>query len=444
MATAVVLLTVMMAAFSSCSKTEDNEPSKLREEADAPYIKAANTYITANANAQVLEEAFESSVTTLFEASSSEKWCVAKVLYQPYRLQLSFAKNESASERKAVVTLKAKQYDMTASFNITQLAGYPALKFSKDDEGKDQYITASSQSWNWTLQSNLPYDDIEVQSDDEWCQVALADDDTATDMKNYQLTTTVAGNSSEQRRSAVVTISSKSVALKKSFKVTQNGSTITVLNLKVAFDRDGGSRQVTVLSEASWQAECDADWITLEQSEGSLTIHTTSTTDERTAKVTFKGREKPAITINQSKYKAGDAYDVDGVTGTVGYIGDEKRFIFKQLDEELQYRQYDDAGQEGATDMDDGRENTMKVLTIANKKDKKYPAFQAVVMLNTGGASGWYLPAINELASMKAFITGSAWSSTEAYVLSAYSHDGSSAQIINKTKKLRVYAVRQF
>ena len=343
-----------------------------------------------------------------------------------------------------MVTVTSTKYNVALSFNITQKANAPVMKFSNNNEGKNQRIAASSNSWSWTLQSNLPYNDIEVQSNETWCQVELANDEVATGMKSYQLTTNISDNMSATKREATVTISSKSYGLSTSFKVTQSGSTMTISNKKLAFDRDGGNREVTIKSDAAWQAECTADWITLEQNDGSLTIRTTSTTDDRTAQVTFKDRESTAITITQTKYKVGDAYDEDGVTGTVGYIGDEKRFIFKQLDEELQYRQYDDAGQEGATDMDDGRKNTLTVLRIVVSKDKKYPAFQAANRLNIGDATGWYLPAINELALMKSFITSSAWSSTEAYVLSAYSHNGSSTQIINKTKKLTVYAIKQF
>ncbi len=447
---AAQLLMVAISIFASCSKTTDDDKLPKQEDAETGvlYVRAANTDLYATEYAQELKQALEtnieSNVPIRFEVSSSEKWCVAKVLTEPYRLQLSLSENQSISERKAVVTVESEKYDVSVTFNITQKAAWPTLRFSNDDEGKEQHKTASSQSWKWTVQSNLPYDDIEVQSTEGWCQVELADDDSAEDMKNYELTTTISDNPTEQRRNALVTILSKSRDIKKSYLVVQSGSTITVLNRKLVFDRGGGSRNVTVKSDASWQAECDADWITLEQSGVNLVIHTTSTTDDRTAQVTFKGRESPTITVNQIKYKAGDAYDVDGVVGTVGYVGDDKQFIFKQLDEELQYRQYDSADLDGTSNKDDGQANTIAAIENYIDKHIKYPAFTAAIMLNSEGNSGWYLPAINELSMMKAFITGSAWSSTEAYVLLAYSHDGSSTQIINKTKKLKVYAIRKF
>ena len=430
--------------LTSCSKAEDNGDSQ--REQKLPYIKVEQTNISVYAYTQDFEQDIETNIAdaeNAFEVSSSEKWCSAKVLYRPCRLQLTFDQNESINQREAVVTLKAVKFSLTVSIHVIQLALRPILEFANDEE-KFQRLEPPSKSWTWTLRSNLPYDELVAESNVDWCQVNLTGDEEGTGMKNYQLTTSVSDNMSAQRRSATVTISAKNHNTSTSFSITQNGSTLIVYERNLAFDREGGSRQITVTSDAAWQAECDADWITLEQTRGSLTIGSTGSNEDRTATIMFKDRESPSITIHQSKYKTGDAYDENGVTGTVGYIGDEKRFIFQRIDEELAYRQYDDAGLDGTGNKDDGMANTMTALKIVINKGKSYPAFQTANRLNTGGASGWYLPAINELELMKEFITDTVWSSTEAYVLSAYTHNGSSTQIINKTKKLKVYAIRKY
>ena len=439
--TVAILLAAVVSALTSCSKTDDHGDSQ--HEQESPYIKVEQASISVSAYTQDFEQEIETNIADvgeLLEVSSSEEWCSATVLYRPCHLQLTFAINESINQREAVVTLKATKFDLAVSIHVTQLALSPILQFAHADEGKFQRLEAPAKSWVWTLRSNLPYDELAAESNADWCQVELAGNEEGTGMKSYQLTTSVSDNMSAQRRSAAVTISAKNHNLSTSFDISQSGSTLRLYDesttsitykMNLAFDREGGSRQITVTSDAAWLAECDADWITLEQALGSLTIRTAGSTEDRTATITFKDRESPSITIHQSKYKTGDIYDEDGVTGTVGYIGDDKRFIFMQLDEELAYRQYDSAGLDGTGDMDNGRTNTMTALKIVREKGMSYPAFQSANRLNTGGASGWYLPAINELGSMKDFITGAAWSSTEAYVLSAYSHDGSSTQIIN-------------
>jgi hypothetical protein len=110
MAVAILLLSLAMTA---CSKSEDNDSSKQEE---APYIKAANTDITSNAGAQVLEQAFDTNIEGAaprnFEATSNEEWCTAAILDRPCRLQLSLTKNEAVSERKAVVTVTSTKYNV--------------------------------------------------------------------------------------------------------------------------------------------------------------------------------------------------------------------------------------------------------------------------------------------------------------------------------------------
>lgn len=379
-------------------------------------------------------------------ATSSSDWCsvqLTKTGSQP-KLTVSVLKNESLAERNATVTVKSTRYDVALAFTVTQQAAQPTIKFASG-QGADQTFAAPAKEWEWTLTSNIDYSDMKVTSNETWCQVKMDDSQDSSDMKSYKLTMTAAENMSDQQRQAVVTVSSEKWNVSHSYMVTQKAATFTVSKVQFGFDRNGGNRTVTITSNASWEAECEADWVTLEQTNGYLTIRVaTGATADRTAKITFKEKTSVFITVNQTKYKVGDSYNENGVTGTVGYIGDEMRFIFKELDEKLQYRKQDSASKEGTSSMDDGMANTLTVLKIVKNKGTSYPAFEAVNLLNTAGASGWYLPAINELALMKAFITSSAWSSTEAYVLSAYAHNGSSTQTINKPTKLTVYAIRQF
>ena len=61
--------------------------------------------------------------------------------------------------------------------------------------------------------------------------------------------------------------------------------------------------------------------------------------------------------------------------------------------------------------MDDGEHNMQIIKTLQDWRGH-YIAFVAADNLNTGGVTGWYLPAVEELRNMKAFVSGSAWSST--------------------------------
>lgn len=415
----------------------------LKQEVGASYIQFKEDNLTVSAEAQELELEFETNTIVNFHASSSKAWCKPTVLSQSVKVIID--KNESLSERHAVVTIKSINDEATCSLTIQQQTGAPVIEFRNNREGERQNTDASSKTWKWTLYSNLPYNDLEVNSSENWCNVELSDCEDVAGMKPYQLTINIEENQLNENRSTVVTISSKSKGISTAFSINQDKPTMMSLShIQFAFDRDGGSRTVSVSSNVSWKAECDADWITLEQNGNELTIHTSSTTTDRTTQITFKNRESLAITITQTKYKVGDAYSEDGVTGTVGYISDDKRFIFQKVGDELQYREHDSAGKDGTGNIDDGQANTTAVIKLIINNGKSFPAFQAATRLNTNGVSGWYLPAINELEAMKAFIQEPVWSSTESYVLVAYYHDGTEIKQKNKGNKLAVYAIKQF
>ena len=382
-------------------------------------------------------------------ASSTADWCTVELTGSDTKgisLSVKVAKNETVSERKAVVTVKSTKYGTSLSFNVTQQAGTPTIRFT-GTEGKDQTVAAPAKVLKWTVQSNIHYNELKVSSNEGWCQVKLTDSNEAKDVKSYPMAITIAENSTDKQREAVVTISSEKYNVSKSFKITQSAATFKSSHASVGFDRDAGSRTVTISSNASWKAECDADWVTLEQTNDYLTVRVKATTIDRSATITFKDKSSTTIVVNQTKYKVGETYDEGGVTGTVAYIGDDKRFICKNTGKTEPYQQFFLAtGTTGTYDMDDGEAN-MQFIMRQSGWYGNFLAAAAADDLNTGGVTGWYLPAINELKNMKAFVTGSAWSSTandngsfSAYCLSGgtvYSND-------DRQVKHGVYAIHKF
>ena len=141
-------------------------------------------------------------------------------------------------------------------------------------------------------------------------------------------------------------------------------------------------------------------------------------------KVAKKVADSPAVT--SKTYKIGDFYDENGKQGIVFDVtADGKHGKIVSLDsQELKWAGLDAYNRRtSATSVDDGMSNLNKIKEIPNW-ETNYPAFAWCA----SKGDGWYLPAKNELLSIKrnmatinlrmyrmgaAIMDGSFWSSTE-------------------------------
>ena len=141
--------------------------------------------------------------------------------------------------------------------------------------------------------------------------------------------------------------------------------------------------------------------------------------------------------MHQSKYAVGDSYDENGIEGTVGYIGDDVRYIYKDIGMAAWSTEN---VKTGANSEDDGEYNMNIIKNIPNWENI-YPAFLICEQLNTKGKTGWYIPSRNELILVKHDYM--IWSSTEYD-----SHNACINYMVPnyklKAKNLPVYAVHKF
>ena len=384
------------------------------QQAGTPYVsfKDGGGDVTIDAQAKSWERVLDSNIefSKLTVISSDTKWCTAKLESSGngITLKLEAQENETIEERKATITVKASTGLVNTSFDVVQ-SGVFGIRFS-DTEGKDQNITAGAKELAWTMQSNIPYSDLKVNSNASWCTVKLTDSNEAKDMKSYQFTITIAENPTDKQRQAVVTITSTKYNVTKSFMVTQAAATFTLSKSSLGFDRDAGNRTLSITSNASLKAECSADWIELEQNGNYLTVRVKATTADRTARITFKDKTSASITIRQSKYKVGEAFTGDNAGGTVVYIGDDRCLAAKKLDS---YRWCEGYAYTvvGCSSRTNGKQNTQKVHNQSSWRGN-YPAFKAIDDLG----SDWYMPAVDEFNEIGSFASGTYWTSTEEAV----------------------------
>lgn len=272
------------------------------------------------------------------------------------------------------------------------------VKYQEPFKGKDEAISldvqsltfpaeGGSQTLTFRNQGVIPFD-VEA----ERCKVEKTSTYDYSFLTNGIIVTADPNTSLEGREGTVTltTLYGKKTVL----KVTQAGEepTIKVDKDIIGFSKNAGSRTVTINTLVKdWEAESSADWCTLTKTNNLINIHVTASTKNRTAIISFKGFDTK-ITIHQSKYAKGDTYSEDGIEGTVGYIGDKARYIYKELGEAAWSTEQ---VLTGANSEDDGEYNMNVIKKIPYWTDR-YPAFLLCEQLNTGGVTGWYLPAKNE------------------------------------------------
>lgn len=428
--------------------------------------------LTFPANGGMQTVVFKNQGIIPFDIETDVSWCsVQKASTNNY----SFLTNaiaitvDGSNDTEAVtgkITLKTK-YGKETVINITRSGKEPFIT----TESSSISLTAAKQTKNVSFESNIEQDDLTVTSSAAWCKaefsgttsglqtmsneikfigdkpVSEIDENISlyTSVTKY-LSVTVEENSSTKPREATITIQSNDKEVSSEFKIIQSGTNLEVKINTVNFDKNSNSRTITINTTASnWDAESSESWCTFSKNGNQITVMATASTSDRIAIISFKGFDTK-ITVHQSKYAVGDSYNEDGIEGTVGYIGDEGRYIYMYLGEAAWSTENVFTG---ATSWSNGEYNMNVIKKIPYWQDS-YPAFLLCDQLNTNGISGWYLPAVNELGLIEDANKNSyVWTSTEEFNdrnLTAYCYrNGTLIDYWNsKDSSYNVYAVHKF
>lgn len=201
-----------------------------------------------------------------------------------------------------------------------------------------------------------------------------------------------------------------------------------------------GEAHVLTLPAAGLDVSSDAAWCTTYVKDNQLLVSLDETTEDRRAVLRIAGRAE-TITVIQSKYDEGDVYDEGGVKGTVVKMDGAVRVVRSAKLGEAAYSTENKFA--GALASSDGRLNMAKIKQMPDWQ-RRYPAFALCDALNTGGVSGWYLPALYEVWNL----SGDMWLSTEASSKDAFSCEkksfGSAAVRVSKQEVRPVYAHYRF
>ena len=351
--------------------------------------------------------------------TSSSEWCNVSFNKMKY-IDISLDENISTKSRNAVIYFKNKNNELLSQIEIVQ-------EGAKITFNQEQYqYTATSQEESINFSCNINVANINVTCSSEWCNVSLG--------KTNYIDISLDENISTKSRNAVIYFKNKNNELLSQIEIVQEGAYLEVTYTDINLDRKSQLRTTTInTTRSKWEAESSESWCTFSINGNNLTIRVTASTADRTAVISFKGFDTQ-ITVHQSKYAVGDSYNENGIEGTIGYMGDDVRYIYKYLGSSAWSTEYVATG---ATSHTDGEANMEVIKRIPNWQEL-YPAFYLCDQLNTNGISGWYLPARNEINLIK---LARVWTSTEIDNRNAFFGNSS----FNKDyAKISVYAVHKF
>ena len=319
-----------------------------------------------------------------------------------YALVLKANSNDKDTERKGTITLKSKDGKKSVTLNVIQNKAYLYVR----DEGYNE-VSFDNEERNAVIgnvYTNLEYEDLQVSCNETWCKPELQ-----KDYRGYTLNTNISKNTTEKTRKAKIVISNKTKTLSFTLTVSQRGVQFIPSQTKVGFDKNQSYKTITINTNIDWEASSNQSWCTISRNGNNLTIRATpysGSAANRKATITFKGLSTK-IEVDQSKYAVGDQYSENGVKGQVVYMDGTIRYVGKDVGEAAWSTE---TVLTGATDHNDGRVNMAIIKKIPGWKGL-YPAFALCDALNTGGVTGWYLPAYYELRRIVS--NGKYWSSSE-------------------------------
>lgn len=305
-------------------------------------------------------------------------------------LSVTVEENSSTQSREATITIRDKN-DISVTIPVTQAGA--GIIFSQEQY---QY-TATAQEKRISFSCDIDVANINVTCSSEWCNVSF------NKMKYIDIS--LDENISEESRNTVIYFRNKSNELLSQIEIVQEGAYLEISNKNISFDKNSNYRTIEIDTSASHlEAESSENWCTFSINGNKLTVRATASTSDRTAVISFKGfREQ--ITVRQSKYAVGDSYNENGIEGTIGYIGDGGRYIYRYLGKAAWSTENVATGANSSTD----GEYNMEVIKRIPNWQEFYPAFYLCDQLNTNGISGWYLPAADEMDKFKE----AGWTSTE-------------------------------
>ena len=253
------------------------------QEKNTPFIDVSKDEIALSAEGGSSTITINSNLN--YTITSSQSWCKTDISnggFGEQKLNITIDPNSQAEKsRTATITLKSSEYNIAKDIKITQAPFVPELSVSASE--LTETVEGGTKS-------------IEIDSNISWSATCSADWVTLSPKSGVSgkttLTITIGANTTVNERTAIIYVANNEYGVCREVAIIQDPISMEISEDMISVRGDGGTSQIKIISNISWQANCSADWVTLSPANGNkgetilnITIASTLKTEIRTAVV---------------------------------------------------------------------------------------------------------------------------------------------------------------
>ena len=264
---------------------------EIHQKAGEPFILLDQREKEVAADGEVLEIIVNSNID--YTITSSESWAQTSIdsgSKGESKISISIDNSPVIEPRSATITFLGKEHNTTATLEIHQKAGEPFIIL---DQSKKE-VAADGEKIELVVNSNIDYT---IKSSESWAHASVSSGSKG----KTKISISVDYSPKLEPRSATITFSGKKHDVTTKFNITQQKlvPAIEVGTESINFTAAAAAKSITIDSTISWEASCDADWVTITPAKGD---HNTSMLMVEVAANIKAPTREAVINISNSEY----------------------------------------------------------------------------------------------------------------------------------------------
>ena len=264
---------------------------EIHQKAGKPFILLDQSDKEVAADGELIELIVDSNID--YTISSSESWArtsVSSASKGEKKIYISVDSSPVVESRSATITFSGKEHDVSATFKIIQQKLVPFI----DIDAK--YITceAEGETVSIAIESNISWN---ASCTSDWLTITPATGEKGTSTFGVE----VAANPMTTIREAVINVSNAEYNIEKQVTITQKALVprLSVNTEPISATAEGRTRDINIDANISWQASCDADWVTITPTNGEKGLSNIMVKVDENAKTTVR---ETVVKVFNSEY----------------------------------------------------------------------------------------------------------------------------------------------
>ena len=233
---------------------------EIHQKAAEPFILLDKSEIEVTGDGETIGLIVNSNID--YTIASSEPWARTSSvsgIKGENKISITVDNSPVTEPRSATITFSGKEHDTTATFSITQKELVPTIEVNTESIN----IVAAGETKSVTLESNISW---EASCDADWVTVTPTNGENGTSTLKVK----VAENTNTAARESVVKIFNTEYNIEKQIQIYQSAlnPTLNVSTESISAPAAGTTKNLTLDRNISWEASCDAEWVTITPTKG--------------------------------------------------------------------------------------------------------------------------------------------------------------------------------